>query len=149
MSEPEPVPAVVPLAESELASVARLLEIVGLDAGGLDRPEARLFGIRNGSELAGCVAYERGDGAVLLRSLAVRPDLRGRGLGTALVDFALRAARKGGAGEALLLTEGAEAYFAAKGWQRVPRTEVDLRFPESEQVRRICPVTAAAMRRAL
>lgn len=142
-------PRIENLGPSDLPDVARLLRSVGLDPAGLEGLNVRLFGVRDGAGMAGSVAYERQGGAVLLRSLAVRADLRGRGLGGALAEFALGDAGASGADEALLLTEGADGFFAAGGWERVARAYVDERFPDSEQVRRICPSSAAAMRRPL
>jgi cysteine desulfurase family protein (TIGR01976 family) len=144
-----PVSAVRRLEPRELPEMAALLASVGLDPVGLEGGNVRAFGMRDAFGLAASAAYEREGRSALLRSLAVRPDLRGRGLGSSLAAAALEAACREGAEEVLLLTEGAAGFFAASGWQPVARAYVDERFPDSEQVRHVCPGTAAALRKDL
>ena len=115
-----------------------------------ERPHAAVvFAVGDGSGILGSVAIELEDGVALLRSLAVRAEHRGRGLGETLLEHALAEARRAGAAEAYLLTETAAPFFAARGWTPVRRDVVDSRFPRSEQVRHVCPSTAAPMRRDL
>ncbi len=134
---------------ADLPAVAALLESVGLDPAGLEAANVRAFAIGDAAGTAASAAIELAEGAALLRSLAVRPDLRGRGLGKALLEHVLEQARREGAAEAFLLTETAAPFFAGRGWTRVGRDVVDARFPESEQVRRVCPASASAMKRGL
>jgi N-acetylglutamate synthase-like GNAT family acetyltransferase len=141
--------SIEPLGASDLPEVVELLRAVRLDGAGLERPGTRMWGVREGAQLVGCAAYEEGGETVLLRSVAVRPDRRGLGWGEALVRRALDEARDAGASEAVLLTETARAFFAARGWEDAERAYVDRRFPDSEQVRSVCPRSAAAMRRGL
>jgi N-acetylglutamate synthase-like GNAT family acetyltransferase/predicted O-methyltransferase YrrM len=148
-SKPADHPSPVRVQPADLPGVSALLETAGLDAAGLTAGNVRTFAMADASGTAASVAIEVENGAVLLRSLAVRPDLRGRGLGEALLEHALEQARQEGATEAFLLTETAASFFAGRGWTAVDRDVVDARFPESEQVRRVCPASAAAMRRSL
>jgi amino-acid N-acetyltransferase len=134
---------------ADLPAVAALLESVGLDPAGLADANVRAFAIEDASGLIACVAIELEDGTALLRSLAVRADLRGRGVGETLLAHALEEARRAGATQAFLLTETAAPFFAGRGWAAVGRAVVDARFPRSEQVRHVCPATATAMRRDL
>ncbi|HEY7461147.1 MAG TPA: GNAT family N-acetyltransferase [Gemmatimonadota bacterium] len=134
---------------ADLPGVSALLETAGLDPAGLTAANVRIFAMADATGTAASVAIEVENGAVLLRSLAVRPDLRGRGLGEALLEHALEQARHEGIREAFLLTETAAPFFAGRGWTPVERDVVDARFPESEQVRRVCPASATAMRRSL
>lgn len=64
-------------------------------------------------------APNRGPAAVLSH-LCVRAEARGRGLGSALVEAFLDAARQAGAHEALLVTlvgdDGASGFWAERGW---------------------------------
>lgn len=146
---PTPVAPIDRLAPADAPGLAAFLLSVGLDPAGLADPNLRAFVVRDGSQIVGSAAYELGDAVALLRSVAVRPDRRGRGLGAALASHALAEASREGATEALLLTDGAAGYFAAGGWQTVPRSYVDARFPGSQQVLNVCPASAAAMRKLL
>jgi predicted N-acetyltransferase YhbS len=59
-----------------------------------------------------------GHGSLLLGPLAVRPDLRGQGIGIALMQQGLDAARSGGFESVILV--GDEPYYAKVGFSRVP-----------------------------
>src|SRR5687767_8610794 len=74
-----------------------------------------------GPALVGTVATERYGAAALLRSLAVVPAQRGRGLGAALVERTERDAREQGIADLYLLTTTAEKFFAARGYVRIDR----------------------------
>jgi arsenate reductase len=134
---------------ADLRTVGAFLEGMSLDPAGLEDPNVRVFAVGDASGILGSVAIELEDGVALLRSLAVRAEYRGRGLGETLLEHALAEARRAGASEAYLLTETAAPFFAARGWTPVRRDVVDSQFPHSEQVRHVCPSTAAAMRRDL
>jgi ubiquinone/menaquinone biosynthesis C-methylase UbiE/N-acetylglutamate synthase-like GNAT family acetyltransferase len=148
---PVPQPGIPPVRvlAADLPALTGLLAAAGLDPAGLDASNVRAFAVADAGGPAASVAYELEGGSALLRSLAVRPDLRGRGLGARLLDHALTQARREGAVEAFLLTETAAPFFGARGWNAVERAVVDARFPESEQVRSICPASATAMWRSL
>ncbi|MFN2431546.1 MAG: arsenite methyltransferase [Gemmatimonadota bacterium] len=152
-----PSPGVEELGTAQLSLVAELLASAGLSGAGLDEDalaagRARLFGIRRSgpvAALAATGAYELGDGVILVRSLAVRAELRGGGLGERVLRHLLETARVEGAREALLFTEHAEGFFARRGWEPAAREHVEASFPGSEQVRGLCPASAVPMRRSL
>jgi N-acetylglutamate synthase-like GNAT family acetyltransferase len=82
--------------------------------------------VKDESGLVGCVAVEPYDDAAVLRSLAVVPERRGRGLGWILADCAVQRARALGAQRLYLLTETASDFFAEKlGFRAVDRSIVD------------------------
>jgi N-acetylglutamate synthase-like GNAT family acetyltransferase len=95
--------------------------------------------------IAGCVGLERYGDAGLLRSLAVSPAARDRGLGRALVEACIARARAGGVRHLALLTTTAEAYFARLGFTRVERTAVPAAVFGSAEFRGACPSSAVAM----
>ncbi|MEU7110082.1 GNAT family N-acetyltransferase [Streptomyces sp. NPDC046182] len=76
--------------------------------------------------LGGVAAYRRGDGAVTLTQLHVRPDHWRRGLGTALHTACLDVWRAEGIATARLLVfeqnERARGFYAARGWIQDPDT---------------------------
>lgn len=85
----------------------------------------------------------------LLRSLAVVPAWRGRGLAAVLIRDLARDAAAAGVSRLYLLTEAAEGYFARHGFRRISRTEATDGVRRSVELRHACPDSAALMRRQL
>ena len=80
-----------------------------------------------------------------LRSVAVTPDVRGRGVGAALVQNRLAAARAAGLTGVHLLTEDAAAFFARFAFTPIVRAAIPPEIQRSVLFARACPETAAAM----
>ena len=99
--------------------------------------------------IQGCVALEFEIPFAMLRSLAVEPTWRGRGLGARLVAEALDEARRLGVTEVALLTRDAADWFSRLGFERIARE----RFPEalkrSPQWVHGCCASAEALRLTL
>jgi amino-acid N-acetyltransferase len=131
------------------AAVRALLSASGLHADDLSTARHELLLALSAGQLVGCVGLELHGAAVLLRSFAVAPAWRGRGLGAALHDRILAAAALRGARTAYLLTSTAERFCAARGFERVDRAAVPAEVATSEQFRGLCPSTAICMRRPL
>ena len=94
-----------------------------------------------GLEIYGTVA--------LLRSLAVAPDGQGRGLGAALLAHAERAARQRGITALYLLTTTAEAFFARRGYVRLPRQAAPPVLRQTAEFAALCPASAVCLTKAL
>jgi SAM-dependent methyltransferase/N-acetylglutamate synthase-like GNAT family acetyltransferase len=101
---------------------------------------------REGDDVVGCVALELYGDAGLLRSLAVRSDRQGTGLGTRLTEAALDLARRRGARELYLLTETADGFFPRFGFAPVAREAVAPAVRGSVEFTSACPESARAMR---
>jgi len=99
--------------------------------------------------IVGSVALEVVGHDALVRSLAVAPALRGRGLGAALDDRAAEAARKLGVTALYLLTTTARDYAERRGYEVVERREVPPGVAALPQFRSLCPETATCMRMRL
>jgi amino-acid N-acetyltransferase len=85
----------------------------------------------------------------LLRSLAVHPEHRNKGIaGTLLSDIENRA-RAIGLHQLFLLTETAAAYFSAKGFSQVSRELVPEEIRSSSEFSNICPQSAIVMSKQL
>ena len=138
-----------PAAPSERGSARALLRAAGLPLAGLNDVAVLLVAVR-GCEVVGCAALERhGDGpgvAYLLRSVAVREDLRGSGAGGALTGRALAEVDAAGASVALL-TETADAYFPRFGFRPVRRDELPSELSGSAELQGACAVSARALLR--
>jgi amino-acid N-acetyltransferase len=116
------------------------LPLAGVDAHLNDFLVARERGIIVG--VIGLEVYGK-DG--LLRSLAVDPTARSRGIGNALYLQLVEQARRLGLQRLILLTTTAEAYFTARGFHRIDRNQVTGGVIASEEFTGACPASAICM----
>ena len=100
-------------------------------------------------ELAAVAGLELCDGTALLRSVAVRPEWRARGLGRELVKRAVCVAESRGLRALYLLTTTAEHYFPKFGFTRVERGAVPAAVAATLEFQSACPASAVAMSRAI
>lgn len=105
--------------------------------------------VHEGTRLRGCVGLEPAGDAALLRSLAVRPSDRGRGLGARLVAAAERRARAAEHRTLYLFTTTAADYFRDRGYERVERAALPAAIRQTEEAARLCPSTAPCLRKHL
>jgi len=85
----------------------------------------------------------------LLRSVAVSPDWRRRGIGNALTERLLALARVMGFDAVYLLTTTTQTYFAGRGFRRVAREDVPGEIRASVEFASACPTSAICMFREL
>jgi N-acetylglutamate synthase-like GNAT family acetyltransferase len=85
----------------------------------------------------------------LLRSVAVAPTWRSRGLGRALVTRAIAEAEVRGAKALYLLTTTAEGYFPGFGFTVTSRDAVPEDVRATAEFQGACPASATVMTRAL
>jgi N-acetylglutamate synthase-like GNAT family acetyltransferase/mannose-6-phosphate isomerase-like protein (cupin superfamily) len=138
-----------PGAAADVAAVRALLDACGLPSADVSADRQELVVALEAGALVGCIALERYGAAVLLRSLAVAPGVRRRGVGRALHDRILATAALRGATAAYLLTTTAEQFAATLGFERVERSAVPGDVAASPQLRGLCPSAAVCMRRDL
>jgi N-acetylglutamate synthase-like GNAT family acetyltransferase len=84
-------------------------------------------------------------GAAVVRSLAIRPDVRRHGLGVLTVARAAGRARAIGATSLWAFTETAEPFFTSLGFVRVAPSDVPAAIASSPAGAAECAATAAAM----
>jgi amino-acid N-acetyltransferase len=131
-------------------AVRNLLAAAGLPTADLTAaPLADFWGCHEGTTLIGVVGLEVYGAVALLRSLAVAPDGQGRGLGSALLAHAERAARQRGVQALYLLTTTAEAFFVQRGYVRIPREAAPPILRQTAEFAALCPVSAACLTKAL
>ena len=135
----------------DLAAVRALVAAVNLPLAGLAEAWRVLVAVPDegpAGPAVGAVALERhGDGgaaALLLRSAAVDPTWRGRGVGAALVASALAIAGESGLPVALL-TETAADWFPRFGFRAVDRNDLPPALSASAELQGACPASATAM----
>lgn len=136
-------PTLTPLAAEAWPAAVALVRGAGLPVDDLAPGAQRLWGASVDGVLVGVIGAEVADGAALVRSLAVDPGFRGRGLAGAL--FQALEAWWDHRGPLVLLTETAEAFFARRGFVVVPRDQVPASIRASAEFRELCPVSARAM----
>lgn len=95
--------------------------------------------------LAGVVGIERFGDSGLLRSLAVRADRRGHGIGERLVRALEAQASAHGLRQLVLLTETAAPFFARRGYVEIARDQAPAAVRASTEFRTLCPASALCM----
>jgi amino-acid N-acetyltransferase len=128
-----------------MAPVCELVRDAGLPVSGLDQLLETLIVARTGDTVVGTAALELYPPAALLRSVAVKADHRGTGLGVTLTRRSLRLAQDRGIDRVFLLTETAAQFFTRFGFRAVGRDAVDPVVRESEEFTTLCPDSAQAM----
>ena len=132
-----------------ITSILQLLRDCGLPTDGLVDHLHTALVARDGAAILGCAAVELYADGALLRSVAVAPAARGRGVGGRLTGAAIALARSSGAPAVYLLTTTAEAYFPRFGFERTTRERVPIGVQQSIEFRSACPASAIVMRKTL
>ncbi|MGO8943306.1 MAG: arsenic resistance N-acetyltransferase ArsN2 [Syntrophobacteraceae bacterium] len=95
--------------------------------------------------IIGVVGLEAYDGIGLLRSLAVLPASRGKGIGRELCSRAIAHAHTQNINELFLLTTTADGFFAKRGFQKVGRNLAPAPLQASVEFKSLCPDSAVCM----
>ena len=134
-----------PASREELPRIVELLEDGALPPDGLEDHLPTILVARLHGRVVGSAALELYGTAALLRSVVVRRDLRGTGLGSRLTEAALRLSREFGVAEAYLLTETADLFFPRFGFRNISRSRVPSSVRSSVEFTSACPASARAM----
>ena len=137
------------LRRADFAAIKRLLQEAGLPTEGVGEAGGTYLVAREGGSVIGCVGMEVYGAYGLLRSLAVGPGKRVRGVGTDLTHRALGLAREKGLQRVFLLTTTAEGFFTKFGFTLLPREEAPAEIQGSAEFASVCPDTATFMARLL
>ncbi|HEX8962707.1 MAG TPA: arsenic resistance N-acetyltransferase ArsN2 [Rhodocyclaceae bacterium] len=114
-----------------------------------DAPSGFELALDRTGEVVGMAGLELAGSDALLRSVAVAPDWRGRGLGRELVARREAAAREAGVAAVYLLTTDADGYFRRLGYLDVLRDAVPAAIAAHAQFRRLCPASAKCLAKRL
>ena len=134
---------------ADLEEISDLLATNSLPLDGVADSLERFIVAREDGRIVGCIGLEVYGGSALLRSAAVHDEVRGRGIGSMLVNEILADAQEQGVAAVYLLTTTAENYFPAVGFERIDRSEVPLELDASEELKGACPASAIVMRKRL
>ena len=144
-----PAAQIRPAATSDLPRVEMLLTASQLPLTGVREALADFVVAEADGEIVGVDGLELCCDDALLRSVAVAPEWRSKGLGRALVTRAVAEAEARGIRALYLLTTTAEHYFPSLGFQRVGRDEVPAEVKATEEFTTACPASATVMSRVL
>lgn len=106
---------------------------------------AHFFGAWSELRLEGVVGLELYGSVALLRSLAVRMEMRGLGVGGRLLKEIEYYAYEKGARSLFLLTMTAQTYFEKYGYSVIPRDSVPDAILATAAFTHICPASAVPM----
>ena len=101
--------------------------------------------MRDGTRLAGVIGLEVVGESSLLRSLAVSPRYRNKGIASGIVKKVEEYARSKGIEKLYLITITAEEFFAKQGYQQVNRGSAPDALQVTTEFRSICPSTSTCM----
>ena len=133
----------------DLHAVVELLREVALPVDDVALHIEAFVLARDGGAVVGTAGIEVHGDAVLLRSVAVAPSHRGRGIADALMAECTAMAAIEGARYIYLMTTTAADYFAVRGYAIVSREVAGAAIGDAAQFRSLCPASATCMRRAV
>lgn len=133
---------------ADLPAVERLLGESQLPLDGVRDALPGFLVAESGGVLVGVAGLEVCCEHALLRSVAVVPAWRSKGLGRELVTRIIADAESRGIKALYLLTTTAERYFPSFGFERIMRDEVPADVQTTREFQGACPASATVMRRA-
>ena len=134
-----------PAQQADLPAIEQLLIASDLPLAGVADALRGFVVAESEGSIVGTAAIEVCDDNALLRSVAVAPDWRSRGLGRALVTRVIADAEARGIRALYLLTTTAEHYFPSFGFEQISRAEVPDDVRQTDEFQVACPDTAIVM----
>src|SRR5690606_38644546 len=136
-----------PASFDDLPAVRDLLHRSALPVDGLEEQFGEQYVVATSAagEIVGVLGYERHGADALLRSAAVDPAWRGRGIGARRTSDRVAAARADGLRSIWALTTTAEDYFARLGFAITGRDVVPDAVQASREFAGVCPSTATVL----
>lgn len=127
----------------------RLLDASRLPTNDLEQPGRMFFAATANGSVCGVGGLESAGRDMLLRSLAVTPDQRYRGIGKAIAENLLDLARQRDVTNVYLLTTTAAAFFENLGFRQIEHAEAPKEIIETRQASSLCPSSATLMKLSL
>jgi len=132
------------------STAAALLQSQGLpDSDITDEHLEHFFFVGSDSSPTGLVGLELYDTDALLRSLVVRENARGIGLGSTLLEHAEQHAATKGVRSVYLLTTTAEEFFNRLGYGRIDRSQAPPSIRATREFASLCPASSVFMTKTL
>lgn len=135
---------------ADLPAMQAFLQAMSLPTAGLHAaPRSGYLLVKDAGVLIGLAGLEVHGTVGLLRSVAVDPRHRSRGLAAQLVTQAIGYARQVHLTDLYLLTTTAQSYFPRFGFVAVPRSSAPAALHASEELQGACPASAVLMHLSL
>jgi N-acetylglutamate synthase-like GNAT family acetyltransferase len=131
---------------ADAPQLSAALEAAELPTEDLREDGRRFFAIEDDGRTVGYGGFEIYGPDVLLRSVVVLPELRGRGYGRAVTEAVLTEAAKAGGRNAFLLTTTAEDFFEHEGFGRIERSGAPASILATKQATTICSTASLLAR---
>lgn len=133
-----------------LTELVKILGDHGLPTADLHRLEnANFFSWVEGNVVLGVVGVEMHGRYGLLRSLAVRAEAQGKGIGAALLVALEDHADRSNLTDLYLLTDSAADFFKFYGYKEIDRSIAPSLIRATKQFSNLCPGSANLMRKSL
>ncbi|WP_296225793.1 GNAT family N-acetyltransferase [Ralstonia sp. UBA689] len=132
--------------QADSHEIAALLKNCGLPSDDIPRTIDTFHVALDKGHIVGCAALEQKRNSVLVRSTAVDPFYRDRGIAGRLIERLLVRARGTGAREAYLLSTNAPAYFARWGFTLFPAEKAPAEVKASVTFQNAWHTAAVCMR---
>jgi len=132
-----------PATTEDRQSIVRLLESCELPSNDVDTHLHHFIVAKDKASVVGCIGMEL-EGP-LLRSLAVDPSHRNRGIARHLCEQLFDHAKEQGVEEIFLLTTTAAKFFERIGFERKHRDLAPEEIRRNRQFTELCPSSAALM----
>ena len=132
----------MPINPSDLSKITDLLQVCGLPADDCADCIDEFIGCYDVDRLIAVGAIQTAGNYGQLRSLAVSPDFRARGLARRIVERLVDDASQKGLTRLYLLTETAAEFFKTAGFSVCPRDSAPLEVQQLKQFSSICPASA-------
>ena len=137
---------IVSLSRSHVADIEALLQLCDLPFKDCKLQVDNFVGIIVAGNLIATGALQYEGSVALLRSIAVHPNSRGRGLAGTMTRYLLEQARAREVKQLYILTETAETYFSRFAFYPIPREAAPASIQATQQFESLCPASAQAMR---
>ena len=138
-----------PATPADLPSVEQLLTSSSLPVTGVKECLQDFVVAEAEGQIVGVAGLEICCDDALLRSVAVHPEWRSKGVGRAVVTRAIAEAESRGLRALYLLTTTAEHYFPSFGFRKITREDVPADVSATEEFTTACPASATVMARQL
>ncbi len=132
--------------QKDVEAIKAILVANELPTAGVDEHWRTFVVARDGVRIIGCGGAEAYPTAALIRSIAVLPEYRRRGLGRRIVRQLIDRLASRGLRDFYLLTTTAETYFSKRGFKKIDRDEVNPQLLASREFQDACPKSAVCMR---
>lgn len=130
-------------------AIISLLQSAGLPVEDIPTDLQHFFTATENGLVIGVIGLETYERNGLLRSLVVKPEYRNMKIAAALVSEIEKLAKTLGLLDIYLLTETAQDYFLAKGFETIARNEAPESLKRSTEFSHVCPASAVLMKKRL